>query len=226
MRHRLVGRACAGRRSPRPLDGWLGASGHRRRTSSIVHGNGERASTTSPCRDSSVTNERLDQWLRWPGVLPRSSQVRAAGHVQPAPQRLARDARRAASAARAARHLGDACAPGRARARAPRSPSPRRTRRRRTAGSRPSSRGTRGSAPGAVSHSACSCGSSRSMPTTRRSPRRCAHFVVEHALAAADVEQRLRAPPARTARRACARSRPSGGGRPGSSSRTCRTCCR
>ena len=49
--------------------------------------------------------------------------------------------------------------------------SRRRTRRRRTAGSRPSSRGTRGSAPGAVSHSACSCGSSRSMPTTRPSMR-------------------------------------------------------
>ena len=38
----------------------------------MVHGNGERASTTSPCFASSATNERLDQWFRWPGVLPRS----------------------------------------------------------------------------------------------------------------------------------------------------------
>ena len=42
------------------------------RTSSIVHGNGERASTTSPWRLSSATNARLDQWLTCPGVLPRS----------------------------------------------------------------------------------------------------------------------------------------------------------
>ena len=42
------------------------------RTSSIVHGNGERASTTSPWRPSSDTNARLDQWLTCPGVLPRS----------------------------------------------------------------------------------------------------------------------------------------------------------
>src|SRR5262245_56464160 len=41
-------------------------------TSSIVHGNGERASTTSPCRDSSAAKLRLDQWFTWPGVFPRS----------------------------------------------------------------------------------------------------------------------------------------------------------
>ena len=36
----------------------------------MVHGNGERASTTSPWRDSSFTKLRLDQWFRCPGVLP------------------------------------------------------------------------------------------------------------------------------------------------------------
>ena len=41
-------------------------------TSSMVHGNGERACTTSPCCDSSFTKLRLDQWFRCPGVLPSS----------------------------------------------------------------------------------------------------------------------------------------------------------
>ena len=64
--------ACAG-----PRLGPLWRPGVRRRhqatrTSSIVHGNGERASTTSPWRPSSRTNARLDQWLTCPGVLPSS----------------------------------------------------------------------------------------------------------------------------------------------------------
>ena len=141
----------------------------------MVHGNGERASTTSPWRDSSDTNERLDQWLRWPGRVAEVAQVGAAGHVQPAPQRLARHRdeqpalrRRAPSRRR--------CARGRARARGPRS--------RVAMSNSPSANGrfsafiTRYSRFGAwrFSHSAWSAGSSRSMPTTRRSPRRRAHF--------------------------------------------------
>ena len=44
-----------------------------------------------------------------------------------------------------------------------------------------------------LAHSACSAGSSRSMPTTRRSsPELLRPLVGQHALAAADVEQRLR----------------------------------
>ena len=43
-------------------------------TSSIVQGNGERASATVPCRESIRANERLDQWFRWPGVLPSEPQ--------------------------------------------------------------------------------------------------------------------------------------------------------
>ena len=54
---------------------------------------------------SSDTNERLDQWLTCPGVLPRSLQVGAAGHVEPAPQRLARH-RDEQPALGHARHLG------------------------------------------------------------------------------------------------------------------------
>ena len=42
------------------------------RTRSIVQGNGDRASTTSPWRLSSATKARRLQWLRCPGVLPRS----------------------------------------------------------------------------------------------------------------------------------------------------------
>ena len=66
-----------------------------------------------------------------------------------------------------------------------------RTRRRRRACSRPSSRGTRGSAPGALSHARAAAG-------RRGRCRRCARaellrpLVREHALAAADVEDRAR----------------------------------
>src|SRR5581483_10713831 len=64
--------------------GWPGV-GHRGRagtvrgahrgrtfTSSIVQGNGEQASTTSPWRSRSETKPRFDQWLMCPGVLPPS----------------------------------------------------------------------------------------------------------------------------------------------------------
>ena len=48
----------------------------------------------------------------------------------------------------------------------------------------------------------------------------------EHALAAAHVEHRRRAPPSPRARRGSSGSRPSGASPPGSTSRTCRRCCR
>ena len=38
----------------------------------MVHGKGERASSTVPYRDRSETNARFDQWFTCPGVLPRS----------------------------------------------------------------------------------------------------------------------------------------------------------
>ena len=72
----------------------------------MVHGNGERRSTTSPCRARSRTKLCLDQWFTWPGVFPRSRTVGAARHVQPPPQRLARHRHEQVPAARHARHLG------------------------------------------------------------------------------------------------------------------------
>ena len=44
------------------------------RTSSIVHGKGERTSVTLPWRVSSATKLRREKWLRCPGVLPRAGQ--------------------------------------------------------------------------------------------------------------------------------------------------------
>ena len=38
----------------------------------MVHGSGVRTSSTFPYRDRSDTKLTLDQWFRWPGVLPRS----------------------------------------------------------------------------------------------------------------------------------------------------------
>ena len=71
----------------------------------MVQGNGDRASTTSPWRDSSDTNERLDQWLRCPGVLPSSRRYAPRAMFSAAPERLARD-RHEQPAVRRARHLG------------------------------------------------------------------------------------------------------------------------
>ena len=194
------------------------------RTRHIVHGNGERISTTSPCCGAARMKRPLRPVVDVAGRVAEVLPVGAAGHVRHAPQRLARDrdeqlarARRAPSRRR--------CPRDRARARAPRS---------RVAMSNSLSAngmfsafitGTRGSARARSSHSACSCGSSRSIPTMRRSPRLLRPLVREHALAAADVEHR-RGEACATARRACARSPSSAAGRPGSSSRTCRTCCR
>ena len=59
-------------RAPRPYPQLAALTASDTHRNSIVHGNGERASTTSPCRDSSSTKLRLDQWFTWPGVFPRS----------------------------------------------------------------------------------------------------------------------------------------------------------
>ena len=38
----------------------------------MVHGKGERISSTVPWRSSSATNALRDQWFTCPGVFPRS----------------------------------------------------------------------------------------------------------------------------------------------------------
>ena len=198
-RRRLPGPASASSPAPEP------AARPQRRTSSIVQGNGERASTTSPWRESSRTNERLDQWLRCPGVLPSARSRRrapcsaSATAARGAPRR-AGGARRSAPSRQRVLGVGDVLEHlDRAREVE--------LVRRRTAGSRPPSPGTRGSAPGARP----------SRPGSTPPRGRCRRpgpvaealrpAVDEHALAAADVEQRGGAGPARTARRGRARSR-------------------
>ena len=105
--------------------------------------------------------------------VARRRPVGAARHVQHAPQRLARH-RHEQVAARAARHLGERAARGRARARAPPSRWPSRTRSRRTAA--PAASSTRYSRFGArCSRQPCWIeSSSRSIPTTRALGQRCA----------------------------------------------------
>ena len=111
------------------------------------------------------------------GRVAEVAPVRAARHVEPAPERLARH--RDQQVPRSPRAPSPpAWPPARARARAPRSPRPGRTRRRanesRVASSARNSRFGRSR----FAHSARSFGSSRSMPTMRPSPSRSAHSTV------------------------------------------------
>ena len=71
----------------------------------MVHGNGERASTTSPWRASSSREAALGPVVHVPGRVAEILHVRAARHVEPAPERLARDRDQQVAAAGAARHL-------------------------------------------------------------------------------------------------------------------------
>ena len=143
-------------------------SGAQRRTSSIVQGNGERTSTTSPCAESSRTNQRLRPVVEVARACcpARASRRRgpcsaSATAARAAPTRAGgRRAQRAISATRVLgvghvlEHLDRAW--------------PARTRRRRTAVSAGIARYSR--------LGACACahpawiGSSRSMPTTGASP--------------------------------------------------------
>ena len=168
--------------------------GQRSRQADEQHRPRERRARLDDLAVAARAAPRTRAWTSGSGAracCPRSLQVGAAGHVQPAPQRLARDRHEQVAGARRAPSRRP-CARGRARARAPRS--------RVASSNSPSANGrfsafmTRYSRFGAwrFSHSAWMRGSSRSMPTTRRRARRCAHWCVEHALAAADVEQRLR----------------------------------
>src|SRR5215207_1537857 len=143
----------------------------------MVHGNGERGSTTSPWRDSSATNERLDQWFMCPGVLPRSFQYapRAMFSTRHSGSRgTETSSQRCAARAISATVCSGSGTCSRTSIAAARSNSS-------SAKGRFSAFMTRYSRFGAVrlAHSACSAGSSRSMPTTRRSsPKRCAHWCV------------------------------------------------
>ena len=183
------------------------AVSHQRGRGSMVHGNGERASTTSPWRDEQLDERALGPVVEVAGRVAEVASVGAAGHVE-----------RRATAARAG--------PTRAGARSPRAPS-----------RRPCARGpARARAPRsrvATSNSPSANGRFSAFITrySRFGAWRFAHsrlqrrvlevdaddaagealrpLVGQHALAAADVEQRPRCRPRGTARRACARSRPS-----------------
>ncbi len=110
-----------------------------------------------------------------------------------APATAARAAPTRAADRRATRAISASAALGVGRrARAPRSRRPGRTRRRRTAALDRHRLETRGSAAARVAHSASSLGSSRSIPTTRPIAEAPRPVLGEHALAAADVEHRLR----------------------------------
>ena len=76
------------------------------RTSSIVHGNGERASTTSPWRLEQRDERALGPVVDVPGGVAEVLDVGAARDVEPAPQRLARH-RDEQPALGHARHLRD-----------------------------------------------------------------------------------------------------------------------
>src|SRR5919198_3805077 len=59
--------------------GWIAAGlppGRRRQArrvaQTVVQGNGVETSRTSATRETKRTNPAVDQWFRWPGVLPRS----------------------------------------------------------------------------------------------------------------------------------------------------------
>ena len=140
---------------------------------------GTASAPRRPRRGGSAARRRRagHQWLRCPGVLPRSRTYAPRARFEPAPERLARHgdeqparAPRAPSRATVCSRVGhvlehlDRARPGR-------------TRRRRTAGARPASRGTRGSARARVAHSAWSAGSSRSIPTTRGRRAACAQLL-------------------------------------------------
>ena len=128
----------------------------------------------------------------------------------------ARGEPRRAGGARRSAPSRRACARGPGRARAPRSRSPGRTRP--SANGRFSASITRYSRLGAwrSAQPAWIDSSSRSMPTTRPSPSRCAQRCDEHALAAADVQQRARARRGSNSSSSVAlEAAPSGGARPG-----------
>ncbi len=144
--------------------------------------------------DLAVAREQADERaprpvVQVPGRVARAPTSRRRAPCS-APATAARGAPRRAGGARRSAPSRRACARGRGRARAPRSRWPGRTRRRRTAGSRRASPGTRGSAPGARPSPP------GSTPPRGRCRRRAAlaqalrPLVHEHALAAADVEQR------------------------------------
>ena len=159
------------------------------------------------------------------GRVAQRLPVGAAAHVRRAPQRLARH-RHEDPALRRSAASRRACPRDPARARAPRSPSPCRTRSRRTACSRPSSTwysrfGARAALPLLVQQRVVEVDADDAPVAEALGP-----LVGEHALAAADVEDRGRRRRCPRARRGCGGSPSSAGGRPGSSSRTCRTCCR
>ena len=170
----LFGRPALGRRHHGRRDG------RRPSRSSTPRGRGPWSrgtasglTTGSPTLRRKETKPRLDQWLTCPGRVAQVAQVGAAGHVEAAPHGLARHgdqqvalATRAISA-RVWSGSGTCSSTSIALAKSNSSRSK----------GRSSAFCTRYSRFGRrrLSHSACSWGSSRSMPTTRPSPMRSAH---------------------------------------------------
>ena len=167
----------------------------------MVHGNGERASTTVPCRDEHARERALGPVVHVAGRVAERAPVRAAGHVQPAPQRLARH--RDQQAPLATRAISATVASGSGTCSS-------------TSiavasvelvvgeGQRawPPRRGTPGSARWRLSHSACQLGVVEVDADDPPVAQALGPLVGEHALAAADVEHRRRRGLRPTARRA------------------------
>ena len=191
----------------------------------MVQGNGERTAAIRPCPLTKSRKRRFDQWFTMPGRVAEVAQVRAAGHVQRAPERLARHGDEHVPAFATRDHLGER--------------SPRvghvlqhleragdvELVRRQTGGLGRPARGTRDSAARAFPTPLAASGRPGRPP-----PRDLLRAARRSAPSRPPRRTRRRAPtagaPAPTARRARRGSRSSAAGRPGSSSRTCRRCCR
>ena len=172
-----------------------------RRTSSIVHGNGERASSHLAVPREQVHERALGPMVQVARACCRAPPSRRRGPCS-ALATAARAGPTPAATARPPAPSRPRWPRARARARAPRSPRP--------ASNSPSAKDSARGLLGAVlqvrrrrvAHSARSLGSSRSMPTIRAVAQPLGPLVGEHALAAAHVEHRRAARPAPTGRRA------------------------
>ena len=151
--------------------GGTSSRAHPDRTSASSTGT---ASASRPPRRTERADEPAGPVVEVPGRVAELSQVGAAGDVERSPQRLVGH-RHEQPALGDPRHLGDRRLGIDRRARAPRWRPPDRTRRRRTAATRPASpRNSRFGRAARAAHSAASLGSSRSMPTTRPDRRAAA----------------------------------------------------
>ncbi len=224
---RLGGGGCGGGAPPAPA---VPRSCQPSRDSHEQHRPRERRAHLERPRRSvraGATNARLEKWLTWPGVLPSSRRYAPRAMFSPR-HSGSRGTDTSRWRPRDARHLGDASRAGSGTCSstsiaATRSNSPSRERERQWS---PATGANSRFGRSRVAHSACELRILEVDPDDAAVAELLGPPVGEHALAAADVEHRARRGAARTAPRASARTPPSAAGRPGWSSRTCRTCCR